>query len=154
MNIGRFKNIDGECSKYVTIKKNSVFSTFCLHSKLLTTGMNRRISLELNPVDLTLVWTGKEKILYLVFIFTSSKQRRKKKFHVVVVHGKEMYQKACYTMQNLSFNFQNLLLFDAIHFLVAIAVVRHPVLSTCVNCWEFEVVGEGPNWPFFFRGFN
>ena len=106
MNIGRFKNIDGECSKYVTIKKNSVFSNFCLHSKLLKTGMNRRISLELNPVDLTQVWTGKEKILYLVFIFTSSKQRRKKKFHVVVVHGKEMYQKACYTMQNLSFNFQ------------------------------------------------
>ena len=79
MNIGRFKNIDGECSKCVTIKKNSVFSNFCLYSKLLKTGMNRRISVELNPVDLTQVWTGKEKILYLVFIFTSSKQRRKKK---------------------------------------------------------------------------
>ena len=107
-----------------------------------------------------ILWTspkfelGKKKYYILCLFSRPPNNVAKKKFHVVVVHGKEMYQKACYTMQNLSFNFQNLLLFDAIHFLVAIAVVRHPVLSTCVNCWESEVVGEGPNWPFFFRGFN
>ena len=30
----------------------------------------------------------------VLIIFTSSKQRRIKKIHVVVLHGKEIYQKA------------------------------------------------------------
>ena len=49
--------------------------------------MNRRISLELNPwgPHPSLNWGWKKKNYHQVFIFTSSKQRPVKKFHVVVV---------------------------------------------------------------------
>ena len=58
--------------------------------------MNRRISLELNPVDRTQVWTKKEKKTVSCVYFHVLQTTSQKKFHIVVVHGKEMYQKACY----------------------------------------------------------
>ena len=42
-------------------------------------------------------------------------------------------------MLNLSFNFENLLLFEVV-VIVVIAVVCYPVLWMCVNCWESEYV--------------
>ena len=54
-------------------------------------------------------------------------QLTKYPFHLMVVHGKEMYQKSVLQMQNLLFNFLNLLLFD-----VALVVIAATKCYRCV----------------------
>ena len=56
-------------------------------------------------------------------------QLTKYPFNLMVVHGKEMYQKSVLQMQNLLFNFLNLLLFRR----CSCCYRRHPVLSMCVR---------------------
>ena len=76
-------------------KRIRVFSNFCVYSNLLKTANNFTGVESLGTAPKFEL--GIKKNYHQVFIFTSSKQRPVKIFHVVVVQGKEIYQEACYT---------------------------------------------------------
>ena len=89
MNIGYLKNNDGESSKYVTIKTNTRFFKHSgVYSNLLKLANVGEFywSWILGTVS-TLQMEG--KIYPRVFISTSSKQRRLRKYYAAVVQGQQ-----------------------------------------------------------------
>ena len=77
VNIGCFTNIDGEGSKYVTIKTNSRFlKLFCVNSNLVKTANVGEFHWSWILGDRSQVWTGKEKLI-TVCLFSRSPLAKK-----------------------------------------------------------------------------
>jgi len=89
--------------------------------------MNRKISLELNPWGPHPSLNWDEKNHHRVFILTSSKQRPVKKFHVVVVHGKEIYQAACYTRKICCLTFKTFCFLTQLFWLLSPSSLLNPL---------------------------
>ena len=125
-------------------KRIRVFSNFCVFFQLAENGKwigEFHWSWILG--DRTQVWTGDEKNHHRVFIFTPSKQRPVKKFQVLVVHGKEIYQAACYTCKICCLTFKTFCFLTWLFSLLSPSSLLKPLSfidRMCVNCWESECV--------------
>ena len=97
MKVGCFNILMARVANTSLFKRIRVFSNFCVFSNCWKGKRIGEFHWSWILEDRTQVWTGDEKNHHRVFIFAPSKQRPVKTFQVVVVHGKEIYQAACYT---------------------------------------------------------